>query len=87
MPGTAELSGVYGGTGDEIGADIFVPVTSREGDDAVYVALKGRGLSSLSLIGDARAPGLIAHAVYAGHRFAREFREDGVVLRRERALA
>ncbi|MDA0953014.1 MAG: hypothetical protein O3A38_10365, partial [Proteobacteria bacterium] len=24
-------------------------------------------------IGDCEAPGLIAHAVYAGHRFAREF--------------
>jgi dimethylamine/trimethylamine dehydrogenase len=26
-------------------------------------------------IGDAEAPGLIAHAVYAGHRYARELEE------------
>jgi dimethylamine/trimethylamine dehydrogenase len=85
-PGAAVLRCVYSGAERDIAADCFVPVTSRDGDDALYHALKGRGLASLSLIGDARAPGLIVHAVYAGHRLAREFGEDDVVVRRERAL-
>jgi dimethylamine/trimethylamine dehydrogenase len=85
-PGAAVLRCVYSGAEGEIAADCFVPVTSRDGDDALYHALKGRGLASLSLIGDARAPGLIVHAVYAGHKLAREFGEDEVVVKRERAL-
>lgn len=86
-PGSAVLRCVFSGAEREIGAETFVPVTSREGDDALHCALKGRGLATLSLIGDARAPGLIAHAVYAGHRLAREFGEGESVARRERALA
>ncbi|MBP6310343.1 MAG: hypothetical protein KA350_06705, partial [Arenimonas sp.] len=34
------------------------------------------GIQSVQCIGDALAPGLIAHAVYAGHRFAREFEAE-----------
>jgi dimethylamine/trimethylamine dehydrogenase len=86
-PGAAELRCVYSGAGREIAADGFIPVTSREGDDGLYHALKGRGLASLSLIGDARAPGLIVHAVHAGHKCAREFGEGEAVVNRERALA
>jgi dimethylamine/trimethylamine dehydrogenase len=85
-PGAAVLRCVYSGAERDIASDCFVPVTSRDGDDALCHALKGRGLASLSLIGDARAPGLIVHAVYAGHKLAREFGEDDVVVRRERAL-
>ncbi|WP_374330537.1 FAD-dependent oxidoreductase [Aestuariivirga sp.] len=86
-PGAAVLACVYSGAEREIAAGCFVPVTSRDGDDALYHALKGRGLASLSLIGDARAPGLIVHAVYAGHKLAREFGEGEVTVRRERALS
>ena len=85
-PGAAVLRCVYSGVEREIAAECFVPVTSRDGADALFTAVKGRGLASLSLIGDARAPGLIVHAVYAGHKLAREFGEDDVVVRRERAL-
>ena len=45
------------------------------------------GHAYTTLIGDALAPGLIVHAVYAGHKLAREFGEDEVVVRRERPLA
>ena len=31
------------------------------------------GISSLRSIGDCRAPGTIAHAVYSGHEYARTF--------------
>jgi len=34
------------------------------------------GIGSVQCIGDALAPGLIVHAVYAGHRYAREFEAD-----------
>ncbi len=85
--GAARLRCVFSGREDEIAAECFIPVTSREGQDSLYQALKGRGLTSLSLIGDARAPGLIAHAVYAGHKLARGFGEDEVAVNRERALA
>ncbi|MEO8779477.1 MAG: hypothetical protein ABI389_12510 [Rhodanobacter sp.] len=32
-------------------------------------------IRSRRCIGDAKAPGLLAHAVYAGHRYARELEE------------
>jgi dimethylamine/trimethylamine dehydrogenase len=34
--------------------------------------LKDAGIKSVTRIGDCLAPGLIAYAVYAGHRYARE---------------
>jgi dimethylamine/trimethylamine dehydrogenase len=86
-PGAALLRCVYSGAEREIAAECFVPVTSREPEDGLYQALQGRGLASLSLIGDARAPGLIVHAVHAGHRLAREFGEEPQPPRRERPLA
>lgn len=56
-----------------------VAVTSRLPVDALYHDLLAReaewadaGVRSVRRIGDAEAPGLIAHAVYAGHRYARE---------------
>ncbi len=57
-------------------------VTARLPNDALYQALLAReaewqaaGIRSVRCIGDAEAPGLIAHAVYAGHRYARELDE------------
>jgi len=62
-----------------IDAEAVVMVASRIGNDDVYNALKAReadwvdaGINSVRLIGDANAPGPIAWATYAGHRFARE---------------
>ena len=34
------------------------------------------GIKTVQLIGDGYAPGIIAAAVYSGHRYAREFGED-----------
>jgi len=78
---------VFSGQEREIACAGFVPVTSREPDDALWRSLAGRGLATLALLGDARAPGLIAHAVHAGHRFAREFGEAAPVALRDRAVA
>ena len=62
-----------------VGADAAVVVASRTADDAVWRDLKAReaewadaGIKSVKLIGDANAPGPIAWATYAGHRYARE---------------
>jgi dimethylamine/trimethylamine dehydrogenase len=49
-----------------------VLVTSRKPEDALYVDLKQKG-AKVTAIGDAWAPAAIAHAVYAGRRFAEEF--------------
>jgi len=59
--------------------DAVLMLASRVGDDALYEALLAveadwadAGVRSVQLIGDANAPGPIAWATYAGHRFARE---------------
>lgn len=43
------------------------------------------GVLSVDRIGDAEAPGMIVHAVYAGHRYAQELgvrNEGGVAFKR-----
>ncbi len=68
----------------------LVPVTSREPDDELWRQLRDApgGLKSIVRAGDCRAPGLIATAVYDGHRVARELFDagHGGNVRRERAL-
>ena len=57
-------------------ASTLVLVTSREPCDELYWDLVGPDAESMELniqrIGDCRQPALIAHAVYAGHKAARE---------------
>ncbi len=69
----------YTGARGQIGCDAVVLVASRRSEDALYHALQARaaewgdaGILSVKLIGDAAAPGPIAWATYAGHRYARE---------------
>jgi dimethylamine/trimethylamine dehydrogenase len=84
----------YTGMEQDMAADAVVLVTSRAQDDSVWQELKarqgewfGNGIRSLKVIGDAEAPGPIAWATYAGHRFARELDEadigDALPFRRE----
>jgi dimethylamine/trimethylamine dehydrogenase len=63
----------------EIGCDAVVMVASKIENNEVYGDLKARtadwadaGIRSVRIIGDAEAPGPIAWATYAGHRYARE---------------
>jgi dimethylamine/trimethylamine dehydrogenase len=63
----------------------LVIVGTRLPDDALYAALGARGdelaaagIRSVARIGDALAPGAIVHAVYGGHRYARELDADPV---------
>ncbi|WP_417809412.1 FAD-dependent oxidoreductase [Thioclava sp.] len=74
-----ETECVYTATKGQIACDSVVMVASRVGDDALYQDLMARqddwadaGIKSMKVIGDACAPGPIAWATYAGHRYARE---------------
>ncbi len=66
-----------------IKADALIMVTARQPNDELYQALNQRLESesqtlfrSLRRIGDCEAPAIIAAAVYAGHRYARELDTD-----------
>ncbi|MDB5664021.1 FAD-dependent oxidoreductase [Cypionkella sp.] len=70
---------VYTGVESHIDAEAVVMVASRIAQDQLYHDLKAReadwkdaGILSVKVIGDACAPGPIAWATYAGHRYARE---------------
>jgi dimethylamine/trimethylamine dehydrogenase len=94
LAGGVATACVYTGAPQDIAAGAVVLVTSRNQDDAVWSELKTReaewadnGIRSVKVIGDAEAPGPIAWATYAGHRFARELDEpdirDALPFRRE----
>ncbi|MEL6236195.1 MAG: FAD-dependent oxidoreductase [Pseudomonadota bacterium] len=93
---TATLSCVYTERTREIACGTFLPVTMRLPVDSLFHEVTaqltaGAGTSSpapktLTRIGDCLAPGTIAAAVWAGHRYARELGEppvEGVPFRRE----
>jgi dimethylamine/trimethylamine dehydrogenase len=65
-----ELSCIYTGDTRELPADHVVMVTSREPNDALYHELCDE--LDIARVGDCGAPGIIASAVMAGHRYARE---------------
>ena len=73
----------------------LVMVGTRFADDALYAALSARpaeladaAIRSVTRIGDALAPGALVHAVYSGHRYARELDADpaSLALRRDAPL-
>jgi dimethylamine/trimethylamine dehydrogenase len=67
---SVELSCIYTGDTRELTADHVVMVTSREPNDALYYELCDE--LDIERVGDCSAPGIIASAVFAGHRYARE---------------
>jgi dimethylamine/trimethylamine dehydrogenase len=78
-----ELKCVYGGQDVWLACASLLLVTERESASPLYEQLqqllKDDGTSmamSLTLIGDALAPGLIADAVFSGHQGAQEFEAD-----------
>jgi dimethylamine/trimethylamine dehydrogenase len=82
-PGAVETRCVFTGKPARIEANALLSVTARSPADALYHALvkdsgalKVAGIRRVTRLGDALAPALIAHAVYAGHRFAREFDDE-----------
>lgn len=90
---SAELACIYTGERRQLQAASIVMVTARLPDDALLRSLEGdadkladAGIRHLGCIGDAHAPSLIAAAVYAGHRYARECdapEPEGIPFRRE----
>ena len=92
-PGAVTLACVYTGRERRLPCQTLIPVTSREPEEALYLALaadEGRlreaGIVSLERIGDCAAPGLIAAAVFAGHRYARELGGNAAVPARDRIV-
>lgn len=71
----ATLACAYTGREQRIDAQSILLVTARRPNDDLYRALEGR-VKSLRRIGDSDAPAIIAAAVYAGHRYARELDES-----------
>ena len=77
--GEVRLQCVYSGRQSSIATDQVIPISARVANDDLWQALlrlrqqlEQEGLLSLQRIGDCRAPGMIAAAIYAGHRAARE---------------
>jgi dimethylamine/trimethylamine dehydrogenase len=87
----ATLECVYTGRRSGLAATSIVTVTSRQANDELAAALAASaqalgaaGITSVVSIGDCLAPSTIAAAVYAGHRYAREFDQpDSVGFKRE----
>ncbi len=80
--GRAELACVHTGRTREVEVASVVMVTSREPNDALYHELCER--IDIVRVGDCSAPGTIATAVFAGHRYAREMDADQDLFRRDR---
>ncbi|WP_306116818.1 MULTISPECIES: FAD-dependent oxidoreductase [unclassified Roseovarius] len=85
---------VYTDRTQKYDADAVVMVAARKENNGLFNDLKAReaewadaGIKSIRIIGDANAPGPIAWATYAGHRYARELDEpdygDALPFRRE----
>ncbi|MCF2515922.1 FAD-dependent oxidoreductase [Sphingomonas sp. G124] len=78
----ATLVDVWSGRKRIIDCASVLSITSRLPNDELFQNLAAResewgpaGIKSVHLIGDALAPGAIVHAIYAGHRVARELDE------------
>jgi dimethylamine/trimethylamine dehydrogenase len=92
----AELSCLYTGRSTTRRCASLVVVGAREPDDALYhelmsdaAALTAAGVETVTRIGDCLAPGAIFHAIYSGHRYARELDAPpagDVPFRRERVV-
>lgn len=70
---------IYTSQTNTVAADAVVMVTAQRPNDTVWRDLEAReaewqdaGIRSIKVLGDAQAPGPIAWATYAGHRYARE---------------
>lgn len=71
---TAVLECAYGGPERPVPARALIPVSGRAARDGLYHELVGQDQLPFTLarIGDCEAPGIVAQAVYSGHRYARE---------------
>jgi dimethylamine/trimethylamine dehydrogenase len=81
--GGLRLACTYTGREEERPWRGLVLVTARNPDDALYRrltedggALAAAGIKSVTRVGDCLVPGAVVHAVYGGHKYAREFGES-----------
>jgi dimethylamine/trimethylamine dehydrogenase len=90
--GAVTLACIYTDREHKIECATLIPVTMRLPVDALYhevqsiIDVGAAGPKTLTRVGDCLAPGTIAAAVYAGHRYARELGEpvtDAAPFRRE----
>jgi dimethylamine/trimethylamine dehydrogenase len=79
QPGQADLVHLWSGQETTLDVDSLALVTGRRSRSELYDTLldgeqrrEAAGITRLHLIGDAHTPGLIAQAVFSGHRLARE---------------
>ena len=77
--GEVTLACAFTGREERMAVDAVVLVTARLPNESLFLDLKARhaewadaGIESVAAIGDALAPATIAHATYAGHRYAEE---------------
>jgi len=82
-PGAVRICNQFTASARELRCNSLIIVGTRFPHDALYHALNAHrdkfaasGIRSVTRIGDALAPGAIVHAVYAGHRYARELDTD-----------
>jgi dimethylamine/trimethylamine dehydrogenase len=82
-PGELTLAAQFTDKESRLECRSLVIVGARFPNDALYHTLveqpdklAGAGIASVTRIGDALAPGAIVHAVYSGHRYARELDAD-----------
>jgi dimethylamine/trimethylamine dehydrogenase len=80
-PGKAHFHGI-GGKDSELPWASLILVTSRSPENALYDELTGNtdalrtaGIERVTRIGDCHVTGAVVHAVYDGHKFARELDE------------
>jgi dimethylamine/trimethylamine dehydrogenase len=92
-PGEVELECVFSGRQSKIQVDVLIPVSARAPDDELWRQLElrrdefdARGGLSMQRIGDCRAPGIVAAAVYAGHKAARELGQQEPAFKRDRVV-
>jgi dimethylamine/trimethylamine dehydrogenase len=72
-PDGVRVASVYTGRETAMAADALVLVTARLPNEELATRLEGvEGGPRVRVIGDALAPGTIAHAVWDGHRYAEE---------------
>jgi dimethylamine/trimethylamine dehydrogenase len=95
LEGKLTLVHVFTAARAQLPCQSLVIVGARLPNDTLYRELMARreelseaGIASVTRIGDALAPGAIAHAVYGGHRYARELDagEEARILRRDAPL-
>jgi len=92
-PGESVLECIFSGRQSKILSDYLIPISTRIPNDELWVELESRrdefdarGGLSMQRIGDCQAPGIVAAAVYAGHKAAREMGQTEPTFKRDRVV-